>query len=142
MGINRRDARELAFSLLFEYSFYTEVGASVFYERELALRGQPDDDYLRAVVLGTAEHIEEIDALIGKYSSGWKTSRMSRVSLAILRLCVYEMLYIDDIPYSVSINEAVELSKKYNDEKAHAFVNGILNTLADREGIKEKKKDV
>ena len=142
MGLNRRDARELAFSLLYEYSFYTEGDPSVLYERELSLREQPDDDFLRAEFFGTVEHAPELDPLIEKYASGWKTKRMSRVSLAILRLCAYEMLYVDDIPYSVSINEAVELSKKYNDEKAHAFVNGILNALAEHEGVKEKKKDV
>ena len=62
--------------------------------------------------------------------------RISRISLAILRLCIYEMLYVEDIPFSVSINEAVELCKKYNDDKAPAFVNGILNTIADKEGLK------
>ena len=62
--------------------------------------------------------------------------RISRISLAILRLCIYEMLYVENIPFSVSINEAVELCKKYNDDKAPAFVNGILNTIADKEGLK------
>ena len=82
------------------------------------------------------EKQRQIDALVERYSNGWKVKRISRISLAILRLCIYEMLYVEDIPFSVSINEAVELCKKYNDDKAPAFVNGILNTIADKEGLK------
>ena len=67
--------------------------------------------------------------MIGKHSKGWKTERMTRLSRSVLRLCVYEMLFEKDIPYSVSINEAIELTKKFDDEKARPFVNGILNSV-------------
>ena len=72
--------------------------------------------------------LEIIDGVIGRHAKGWKTSRISKVSRSILRLCVYEMLY-EEIPYSVSINEAVELAKKFDDEKARPFINGILNSV-------------
>ena len=140
MAMNRREARELAFTMLYELTFYGDGDAPAVYERELALREAQDDPYLRAAVLGTCEHRSDIDALIEKYSSGWKVKRISRVSLAIMRLCIYEMIYTEDIPFSVSINEAVELCKKFNDDKANAFVNGILNAVAEHEGVKEKKK--
>lgn len=136
MAMKRREARELAFTILYEMTFYSEKDACALFESEMELRPFEDDPYLRTVVLGVKEHLGQIDGLIEKYSSGWKVKRISRVSLAILRLCIFEMLYVEDIPYSVSINEAVELCKKYNDEKAPAFVNGILNAVADKEGIK------
>ena len=77
---------------------------------------------------GFYENLERIDAVIGEHSKGWKTERMSKLSRSILRLCVYEMLF-EEIPYSVSINEAVELSKTFDDDKARPFVNGILNSV-------------
>ena len=73
---------------------------------------------------------EEIDAVIEKYSIGWKISRISKVALAVLRLAVCEMMFIDDVPTGVSINEAVELCKKYAANAEPAFVNGILGTVA------------
>ena len=141
MAMNRRKARELAFTLLYEATFYEEKDAAALYEEEISLRGAETDAYVENVVTGVRAHQTEIDALIEKYASGWTVRRISRVSLAIMRLCIYEMLYVEDIPYNVSINEAVELCKKFNDEKANAFVNGVLNAAAENEGVKEKKKD-
>lgn len=137
MSMKRRDARRLAFELLFENTFYSEADAAEFFDGRRTLRELENDTYLRAVVIGTIENAAREDELIEKYSNGWKVKRISRVSLAILRLCIYEMLYMDDIPYNVSINEAVELCKEYNDEKAPAFVNGILNAIAEHEGLKK-----
>ena len=80
---------------------------------------------------GVADNVVDIDALIAKCSVGWKTERMTHVSRAILRLAVYEMLFMEDIPVRVTINEALELAKKYDEEKARAFVNGVLNAVKD-----------
>ena len=135
MAMNRRDARELAFVLLFELDFQKEDPLT-FYEQELALRVLENDAYVKDAVTGVMAAKEEIDALIEKYGNGWKVRRIPRVSVAILRLAIYELKYREDIPYSVSINEAVELCKKYSDEKAPAFVNGILNAVAEKEGLK------
>jgi N utilization substance protein B len=136
MAMTRREARELAFTLLFEMTFDAEKEPMLLYLQEMEARGFEENEYVKTVVVGSHEKREEIDALIEKYSNGWKVKRISRVSLAIMRLCIFEMLYMPYIPYNVSINEAVELCKTYNDEKAPAFVNGILNTVASKEGLK------
>jgi N utilization substance protein B len=83
-------------------------------------------DYFLDVVRGVISHAEEIDERISRYSKGWMTSRMPKVDLSIMRLSSYEMAFRKDIPASVSINEAVELSKKYGDDHSKTFVNGVL----------------
>ena len=137
MSMTRREARELAFSLLYEATYYKPEEVPALYEREMELRPFEDNPYLRAVVAGVSEKSAMLDALIEKYSNGWKVRRISRVSLAILRLSIYEMFYVEDVPYNASINEAVELAKKYNDDKAPAFINGVLNAVAEKEGLKK-----
>jgi len=87
-----------------------------------------EDDYVEKTYLGATEKVAVIDVLLSKFSNGWKTDRMSRVSRAVLRLCTYELLYTD-VPPSVALNEAVELTKKFDDSKARAFVNGVLNSI-------------
>ena len=77
------------------------------------------------------------DVLIAARAIGWKTSRMTKLSLSVMRLATYEMQYCEDIPFTVSINEAVELSKKFDDEKAPAFINGVLNGIAEELGLKD-----
>ena len=125
--MNRTQAREAVFELLFETEFRKEEGAEAILALAMENRELSEDAYVRSVYFGVVEHLEEIDALINRHSNGWKTSRLSRVSRSIIRLCVYEMLYCDDIPESVSINEAVELCKKFDEEKARPFLNGVLN---------------
>ncbi len=130
-AMTRKQAREIVFELLFESEFTAERTP----EETLALaceqREFGEDDYIRAAYLGAMEHRAVLDVLLGRFSNGWKTGRMSRVSRAVLRLGTYEMLYCDDIPSSVSLNEAVELTKKFDDPKARAFVNGVLNSIKD-----------
>ena len=77
------------------------------------------------------EKLEEIDAILNEKATGWKTSRMNKVDLAILRLAVYEIKWDDDVPVKVAINEAVELAKKFSGEEGPAFVNGVLAKIAD-----------
>ena len=77
-----------------------------------------------------------IDECIEKSLVGWKSARLSIVSRAVLRLAVYELMFVEDIPARVSINEAIELSKKYDDEKAYMLVNGALNAAAESLGVK------
>ncbi len=128
MAINRHDAREAVFMLLFETEFRKDETYEVIFETSVENREIGEDEYLRSTYFGVLEHLEEIDALINRHSNGWKTSRISRVSRSILRLAVYEMLYCrDSIPESVSINEAVELCKTYDEEKVRPFLNGVLN---------------
>ncbi len=80
-----------------------------------------------------------IDIYIEKYAKEWTVDRMSKVDLAILRLAMFEILYREDIPYSVSINEAVELAKKYSSEKSSSFINGILGNFIRMESLEKNK---
>lgn len=128
--MNRKEARENAFLLLYEgVSKKDESAEEIFTkateERELAV-----NDYVKDVFFGVYAHIDALEATISKNLVGWKKERVSIVSMAILRLGAYEILFRDDIPEKVSINECIELSKKYDDEKTYVFVNGVLNAIA------------
>ncbi len=89
----------------------------------------PEDVYIKNAYYTISEKKELIDEWIGRHAHGWKTQRMSKMSRSVLRLGVYEMIYEEQIPFSVTINEAVELTKIYDDPKARAFVNGVLNSV-------------
>ncbi|MBQ8351740.1 MAG: transcription antitermination factor NusB [Clostridia bacterium] len=123
-------ARETAFILLFEAKFHPERDIAEIYETAKAARAVEEDDYIREVIAGVTEQKETLDACIEKHSHGWKKSRISPVSLTIMELAVYEMYHREDIPALVSINEALELVKTYDEEGARAFVNGVLNAVA------------
>ena len=127
--MKRKQARETAFSILFEYGFDTAVTPIGHYETAIAYRDLEEDAYVRTVLTGVEANLSEIDAAIDAASSNWKKERISRVSMAVLRLAVYEMFYMQDIPLRVSLNEAVELSKSFDDDKAFGFVNGVLNAI-------------
>ena len=137
--MKRQQAREEAFLMLCESGFDATRTAAEIYETAAAARGVEEDEFTKACVEGVLSNRDEIDAIIEKHSSGWKRNRLSVVTAAVLQLATYEMLYRDDIPLNVSLNEAIELSKKYDDEKARAFVNGVLNAIADE--AKQKKQD-
>ena len=139
--IKRREARELVVALLFETEFKDGESVSEIYELSVENRDIPDDDYIKRVYFGVCENREKIDALIGKNSRGWKTNRLSKLSRSIMRLAVYEMLFEEKIPNSVSINEAVELTKKFDDPKAKAFVNGVLNSIKNELEADKNKND-
>ncbi len=137
--MNRRTARDLAFKLVYELSVQQDkLTEELIADTAVAQEFVPDV-YLRSVVSGVTDKKSEIDALIEENAVGWKLQRLSGVTLAIMRVAVYEMLYIDDVPFSVAINEAVELAKKYDHDKSPKFINGILNTIADKCGLKGKK---
>lgn len=128
--MTRKDARENCFKLLFEYEVQkitAEEALSLFYELTEEVSGQ--SDYIDNTVKTAISNIEEIDAVIEKYSNGWKISRLAKVTLAVLRVAVCELLYMDDIADGIAINEAVEIAKKYNDEKSAKFVNGVLSSV-------------
>ena len=131
MSMNRRAAREAAFELLFETEFKTDEAREDIFALSTENREIEENAYVKDAYFGVCEHLAEIDERINRHAKGWKTSRISKVSRSILRLCVYEMLYCEDIPASVSINEAVELCKKFDEEKARAFLNGVLNSVKD-----------
>ncbi|MBE6544173.1 MAG: transcription antitermination factor NusB [Ruminococcaceae bacterium] len=129
--MNRREARELLFTLVFEYDFKKNEDYSAVYAEALLNRDEiEDDEFVKNNFEGIIVNLEEIDKNIADHASGWRLSRLSRVSLAAMRVAVYEILYCDDIPVNVSINEAIELVKKYDEGKTPKFVNGVLNSVA------------
>lgn len=127
--ISRTTAREQAFILIFEKSFNDESVNDIL-ELSMQIDGFVEDSYTTDIFLGVYENIEEIDNLISTNSKGWDISRIGRVALSLMRLSVFEMLKRDDVPISVSVNEAVELCKKYAAESDAAFLNGVLGTVA------------
>ena len=133
---SRRLAREAIIGLIYELSFHdaTEKPEDILADARAA-RGIPEDEYVDACFLGIADRLPELDEMIEKYSSGWRVDRISLVPRAILRLAVYELLFAEPrLPYSIAINEAVELAKAYAEDGAAPFVNGILNTVAKENG--------
>ena len=130
-AMTRKEAREEAFRLLFETEFRTEEEPTAIFAVSEENREVADNAYIKAVYFGVREHLDEIDAMIERHSKGWKTSRITPISRSVIRLCIYEMKYLEDIPTAVSINEAIELVKKYDDGKMRAFVNGVLNGVKD-----------
>lgn len=128
--ISRYKMREQAFFLCFE-SLFSDSDIDEIADNAGDARDEFLSDYAIVCAKGVLENQETIDSKISaNLKSGWKISRISKVSLAILRLAVYEMLYAEDIPVSVSINEAVELSKKYTVQDDTAFINGVLGAIA------------
>ena len=131
MAMNRHDAREAVFTLLFETEFRGNETSEDIFAISTQNREIEADEYVKAAYFGVLEHLEEIDDMINRHANGWKTNRISKVSRSILRLATYEMLYLAEIPASVSINEGVELCKTFDEEKAKGFVNGVLNAIKD-----------
>lgn len=132
--MQRKLARENAFMLIFESVCKKDETAEEIFDKATNLRGLESDDYVKTVFFGAYENAEKIDEAMEKYFQGWKKDRVSPVSMAVLRLGCYEIMYMSDIPVRVSINEAIELSKKFDDEKSYAFVNGVLNAVASEFG--------
>ncbi|MCW7753226.1 transcription antitermination factor NusB [Desulfobotulus sp. H1] len=134
MGYRRR-AREQALQLLFSMDLRGEFSEQVknMFCRVLI----PEDERIllfEALVEGVLEHREVLDRTIEQFSSNWRIPRMGRVDRNVLRMAVFEMLYMDDIPDKVSINEAIDLAKKFGTRDSGAFVNGILDSIRkDRE---------
>jgi N utilization substance protein B len=109
--MTRKDARKAVLELLFESGFRSDENALEIYDVSAENRELENDQYVRGVFFGVLEHLSEIDEVIGAHSHGWKPERISRVARTVLRIAVYEMMYIEQIPYVVSINEAIELCK-------------------------------
>ena len=136
----RRAAREAVLALLFETEYHKGEDPEAIFLRAAEVRDiDPADKYIRGEYMGIMENLETIDALLGRHAKGWRTDRLSRVSRAVLRLGAYEIIYAEKIPAPIAINEAVELAKKFDDPKARAFINGVLNAvkneLEENEGV-------
>ncbi len=129
--MTRKEQRVAVFELLFEREFRLEESAEEIFALSTENReiDSIKEKYVRDTYFGVIEHESEIDELISKASNGWKVSRLSVATRSAIRLCVYEMLYCKEIPNTVSINEALEIVKKFDDPKSRAFTNGVLNNI-------------
>lgn len=142
--MTRTNAREIAMRFIFELGFSTQAAGQLL-ERELTqehfallapedalYRDFPNEKqrtYIAGLVRGVFDHGAELDGYIEKYAVGWKFSRIDRVAAAIMRMSMYEVLYMPDIPNRAAVNEAVEIAKHYLDEDVVRFVNGILGSF-------------
>ena len=127
--MSRTELREHIFRMLFRIEFNSAEEMKEqegFYFEELEEATGKDQEYILDKYRAIVEKKDEIDALLNEVSEGWKTSRMNRVDLTIMRLAVYEIKWDEDVPTGVAINEAVELAKKYSSDDGPSFVNGIL----------------
>lgn len=127
--MKRKQAREEAFILIFEKVFNSETVEEIL-ETASEVRDLVPDDYIKTVFTGVYDNLETLDKIITDNSIGWSIGRISKTALSVLRLSLFEIKFMDDIPVSVSINEAVELCKKYATKDDASFVNGILSTVA------------
>lgn len=130
--MNRRKSREIAMKLLFEMSInkedYKEILENFKEHTDINLE-DVDMEYISRVIKGVQENVKTIDDKIEQNLINWKLYRLSKIDLAILRICTYEITYESDIPGRVSINEGIELAKKYSDEKSFQFINGVLGNM-------------
>ena len=134
--VKRRDAREAVLCMLFDYSFQADEKPEelldmyiehYYSEAEKNISSEiRNDKYFSQTYFGVISNINKIDEIIEKCSEKWSKARISRISTSILRIAIYEILYCDDIPVEVSVNEAVELAKKYDTDESYTFVNGVL----------------
>ena len=127
--MTRTEARKAVLDLLFEREFKLDEVNEEIFALSCENREIENDPYIKQVYFGVCENLENIDETINRNAKGWKASRLSKISRSILRLCIYEMLYVESIPCLVSINEGLELAKLYEDEKARPFINGVLNSV-------------
>lgn len=130
--MSRREIREQIFKLLFRTEFYEKdelLEQRQLFLEELGQEENKDTAYIKRKYEDILEHLTEIDAMVNEVAQGWKTSRMGRVDLTLIRLAVYEMKFEEDVPAGVAINEAVELAKRYGTDDSSSFVNGILAKL-------------
>lgn len=139
--MGRRASREAAMKLLYQLEFQKDDKKE---QIAIALEDenftQKDKQYIEDIIDGVHSNLELIDSVIENKATGWKIGRLSKIDLSILRIGIYEILKREDIPYSVSVNEAVELAKKYSNEDAGAFVNGLLAKVT-KEGQKADEQE-
>ncbi|OWZ84020.1 transcription antitermination factor NusB [Natranaerobius trueperi] len=134
--MSRRFARETAMKIIFQMAFNNDElnyeGAQQYKESGEEQLDVNNYQYLEDVTSKASTELPIIDSHIDKMSENWKIERLSRVDLSIMRLAICEMIYFDDIPVRVSINEAVELAKKFSTDKASSYINGILDKIAEQ----------
>ena len=131
--MGRSELRQHIFKMLFliEFNGKDEMPEQIeFYLDKIEELSDTDREYIVKKHAAIVEKVEEIDEILNTHTTGWKTTRMNKVDLTILRLAVYEIQWDEDVPAGVAINEAVELAKKYSSEEGPSFINGVLGKIA------------
>ncbi len=135
--MSRRSARELSMKVLFDMHMNNDFSLNkTKYHLQREKINKRQNSYIYDVLTKATENLTEIDQIIEGCLKGWKFNRIANVDLAVLRLALSEILYIDDIPYEVSINEAVELAKTYGSNETPSFVNGVLDNYVKSANLK------
>ncbi|MGL5615600.1 MAG: transcription antitermination factor NusB [Sarcina sp.] len=130
--MNRKKSREYLIQLVYQMGITGDSAKEVFdifMEDEEINKDNLDLEYIKRALVIIAENKEDIEEKINNQLVNWKLNRIAKVNLAILKVAVYEMIYREDIPAKVSINEAIELCKKYSEEKSISFINGVLDKI-------------
>ncbi|GLC88764.1 transcription antitermination factor NusB [Lysinibacillus piscis] len=126
--MKRHEAREKALQVLFQLD-NTDLTVE---EAMSHIKGQPTNTFYEKIVTGTAEHLEEIDAAITQHLEKWSLARLPKIERTVLRLAVYEILYMPETPKRVVLNEAIELCKTFGDDSSSKFVNGVLSKFTEQ----------
>jgi N utilization substance protein B len=126
----RRKSREFALQVLYQLNITKQDALQVLtqFEGHFLSHGEADE-FLKRLVLGVLEHFSELDQLIEKYSENWRLDRINIIDRNILRMALFELLYCEEIPPKVTINEAIDLGKRYGSEDSGSFINGILDRI-------------
>lgn len=132
--MQRSAMRELAFKLVYEMEVQKEEEIEIFFENN-EVTDEKVIEYLKDIKDGITENAEQINSLItSNLKENWSLNRISKINLSLIKLAIYEMIY-KDLPYKVAINEVVELAKKYADDSAPVFINGILASVVKEKGL-------
>lgn len=134
--MTRKEERELAFTLVFEKIFNEDQSVQEIVDAALEAELIEDNTFAVSLAQLASEHTQELDTLIAENSIGWRIERLPKVSLAILRLALCEIFYVESIPVKVSANEAVELAKKFGTQDDASFINGILGKIIREKDLK------
>lgn len=127
--MSKRKDRECAFKIIFEHSF-TDYEVSEIASLATESRDEEANANANEKAQKVFDHLDEIDAAIDRNLKGWNRQRVSRVAMSIMRLATYELLFEDDLDAAISLNEAVNLAKKYSTVEESSFINGVLNAVA------------
>lgn len=144
MSLTRRELREKALQSLFQLSANKDLSKEIAMQKALINNNDGSEEveeiaipaYLDQVVSGVIEHQQVIDSKIEEHLTNWSINRLAKTDLLVMRIAVYEMLFVEDVPNKVALNEALEVIKLYSDEKSRKFVNGILSNM-----VNEEKED-
>ena len=136
--MSRKLSREFAMKMLYQMELRgdddRDEQLELAFEESERPYNKNDREYIEDIVRGVFNNLGELDSLVENHAKGWRLSRIAKIDLSILRLSIYEIKYRDDIPFNISINEAVELAKKYGTEESGSFINGILSKAVPAEG--------